>query len=319
MRFVVTGGAGFIGSHLVELLLKEGHSVVVVDDLSTGRLEFLKGVMGDPNLRFIRGDLRDPQVASEAIKGSDAVFHLAANPEVRIGAQDPASIYEQNVRVTFNVLEAMRVHGVKVIGFASSSTVYGEARVMPTPEDYAPLEPISVYGASKLAGEAMVSGYAHTFGWTAVSFRLANVVGLRSTHGVIYDFIQKLRRNPAELEVLGDGTQSKSYIHVSDAVRAMYHLLSESVRRGVTYEVFNVGSEDRVSVLEIASIVSSEMGLSPRIYATGGVDGGRGWKGDVKYMLLDVRKAASWGWRPTMNSREAVRRAVRELLQELKA
>ncbi|MGC9071088.1 MAG: NAD-dependent epimerase/dehydratase family protein [Acidilobus sp.] len=319
MRVAITGGAGFIGSHLVELLLNEGHRVVVVDNLSTGRLEFLNNVINDPNLEFMSGDLRDPEVALRAIRGSDAVYHLAANPEVRIGAQDPASIYEQNIRVTFNVLEAMRLQGVSVIGFASSSTVYGDARVMPTPEDYAPLKPISVYGASKLAGEALVSGYAHTFSWTAVSFRLANVVGPRLTHGVIYDFIQKLRRNLNELEVLGDGTQSKSYIHVSDTVRAMYYLLSEAVRRGVTYEAFNVGSEDRVSVLEIASMVSSEMGLSPRIYATGGVDGGRGWKGDVKYMLLDVRKAASWGWRPTMNSREAVRRAVRELLQELKA
>ncbi len=319
MRFVVTGGAGFIGSHLVELLLSQGHSVVVVDNLSTGRLEFLSGVLNEPGLELVRDDLRDPEVASRSVRGADAVFHLAANPEVRIGSQDPASIYEQNVLVTFNVLEAMRAHGVRVIGFASSSTVYGDARVLPTPEDYSPLEPISVYGASKLAGEAMLSGYAHTFGWTAVSFRLANVVGPRLTHGVIHDFVQKLRRNPAELEVLGDGTQSKSYVHVKDAVGAMYHLLTEAVRRGVTYEAFNVGSEDRISVMEIASIVASEMGLSPRVYTTGGVDGGRGWRGDVKYMQLDVRKAASWGWRPTMGSRETVRRAVQELLRELKA
>ena len=319
MRFVVTGGAGFIGSHLVELLLSEGHDVVVVDDLSSGRLDFLREVLGNPRLTFIRGDLREPEVASASLRGADAVFHLAANPEVRIGAQDPASIYERNVKATFNVLEAMRVQGVSVIGFASSSTVYGDARTLPTPEDYSPLEPISVYGASKLAGEALVSGYAHTFGWTAVSFRLANVVGPRSTHGVIYDFVQKLRRNPAELEVLGDGTQTKSYIYVTDAVEAMYRLLEEAVRRGVTYEVFNVGSEDAISVMEIASLVASEMGLSPRIYTTGGVDGGRGWRGDVKRMLLDIRKAASWGWRPTMGSGEAVRRAIRDLLMEPKA
>ncbi|ESQ23564.1 MAG: Nucleoside-diphosphate-sugar epimerase [uncultured Acidilobus sp. MG] len=313
MRFVVTGGAGFIGSHLVELLISKGHEVVVVDNLSTGRPDFLASVKDDPRLRLIIGDLRDPQVALSSIKGADAVFHLAANPEVRLGAQDPTSIYRNNVEVTFNVLEAMRVAGVKVIGFASSSTVYGDAKVLPTPEDY-PLEPISVYGASKLAGEAMISGYAHTFGWTAVSFRLANVVGRRQTHGVIYDFIQKLRRNPAELEVLGDGTQSKSYVYVTEAVEAMYGLLMKALERGVTYEVFNVGGPDRISVLEIASIVASEMGLSPRIYTTGGVDGGRGWKGDVKYMQLDISKARAWGWSPSMTSREAVRMTVRELL-----
>jgi len=313
LRFVVTGGAGFIGSHLVELLISKGHEVVVIDNLSTGRPEFLALVKDDPRLRLMIGDLRDPQVALGSIKGADVVFHLAANPEVRLGAQDPASIYKNNVEVTFNVLEAMRAASVKVIGFASSSTVYGDAKVLPTPEDY-PLEPISVYGASKLAGEAMISGYAHTFGWTGVSFRLANVVGRRQTHGAIYDFIQKLRRNPAELEVLGDGTQSKSYVHVAEAVEAMYGLLMKAVERGVTYEVFNVGGPDRISVLEIASIVASEMGLSPRVYTTGGVDGGRGWKGDVKYMQLDISKARAWGWSPSMTSREAVRMTVRELL-----
>ncbi len=319
MRFLVTGGAGFIGSHLVELLIREGHEVVVVDDLSNGRLEFLKSVADSPKFRFIKADLTEPEAAARSVKDVDAVFHLAANPEVRVGAQSPESIFRQNVLMTYNVLEAMRANGVKVIGFASSSTVYGEAP-MPTPESYGPCYPISVYGASKLASEALISGYAYTYDWTAVSFRLANVVGPRSTHGVIHDFIEKLRRNPQELEVLGDGTQSKSYIHVSDTVSAMYYLLMKAVEKGVRYEAFNVGSSDRVSVLEIANIVADVMGLKPRIRLTGGVDGGRGWKGDVKYMQLSIDKAMSWGWRPLINSsREVVRRATFEVLNESKA
>ncbi|MFP3231161.1 MAG: NAD-dependent epimerase/dehydratase family protein [Acidilobus sp.] len=320
LRFLVTGGAGFIGSHLVELLISEGHSVTVVDNLSTGRVEFLKGVMGNPRLRFIEADLLRPEVAREAARGVDAVFHLAANPEVRIGQQSPESIYRQNVEMTYNVLESMRVAGVRALAFASSSTVYGDAKVIPTPEDYGPLYPISVYGGSKLASEGLISGYAFTFDWTAVSFRLANVVGPRSTHGVIYDFINKLRRNSSSLEVLGDGTQSKSYVHVRDTVKAMYQLLMKAIDKGVRYEAFNVGTPDRVSVLEIAHIVAEAMGLTPQVYTTGGVDGGRGWKGDVKVMQLSVDKAMSWGWAPEVkSSRDVVRRAVAEALSEFKA
>ncbi|MGC9112680.1 NAD-dependent epimerase/dehydratase family protein [Acidilobus sp.] len=320
MKFLVTGGAGFIGSHLVELLVEEGHDVTVVDNLSTGRLEFLKDVMGNPHLRFIRADLTSPEVAKEVTKGADAVVHLAANPEVRIGSQSPESIYLQNVQMTYNVLEGMRANGVKAIAFASSSTVYGEASVIPTPEDYGPCYPISVYGGSKLASEGLISGYAFTFDWTAVSYRLANVVGPRSTHGVIYDFINKLRKDPTRLEVLGDGSQSKSYVHVSDTVRAMYQLFMKVLEKGVRYEAFNIGTPDRISVLEIAKIVAETMGLSPQIYTTGGVDGGRGWKGDVKIMQLSIEKAVSWGWSLQIgSSRDVIRRAVTEVLSEFKA
>ncbi len=314
MKILVTGGAGFIGSHLVDALMEGGHEVKVVDDLSAGSLENIKRWLDNGRFEFIEGDLRNIDVCSEAVKGVDAVFHLAANPEVRIGAQSPELLYETNVLLTYNILEAMRRENVEYFIFTSSSTVYGDAKVIPTPEDYAPLEPISVYGGAKLAAEALISGYAHTFGFRALIFRLANIIGERSNHGVIYDFINKLRKNPEELEILGDGTQRKSYLHVSDTVDAMLYLFERFKEEGKTFDVYNLGSEDWITVKEIAEAVSRGMGLSPRFRFTGGVDGGRGWKGDVKFMRLSIEKAKSKGWEPGMNSYQAVERTVRELI-----
>jgi len=258
--------------------------------------------------------LREPGVCSEAVKGVEAVFHLAANPEVRIGAQSPELLYETNVLLTYNLLEAMRRENVEYIIFTSSSTVYGDAKIIPTPEDYAPLEPISVYGGVKLAAEALISGYAHTFDIKSLVFRLANIIGERSNHGVIYDFINKLKANPEELEILGDGTQRKSYLHVSDTVEAMLYLFERFKEEGKIFDVYNLGSEDWITVKEIAEAVSKGMGLNPKFRFTGGVDGGRGWKGDVKFMRLSIEKARARGWKPKMNSYEAVERTVKELL-----
>ncbi|NPA48101.1 MAG: NAD-dependent epimerase/dehydratase family protein [Thermococci archaeon] len=314
MKALVTGGAGFIGSHLVDRLMELGWSVRVLDDLSAGSLDNLRRWLDDERLEFIKGDMRDLKVVKEAVDGVEVVFHLAANPEVRIGSQSPELLYETNVLITYNLLEAIRNSGVKHLIFTSSSTVYGEADVIPTPEDYAPLEPISVYGGAKLAAEALISGYAHTFGLNALIFRLANVIGERSNHGVIYDFINKLRRNPEELEILGDGTQRKSYLHVSDTVEGMLRIFEHFRGSGKTVDFYNLGNDDWITVREIAEIVSEEMKLKPRFVFTGGVDGGRGWKGDVKFMRLSVEKAKETGWRPRLNSYEAVRRTVRELL-----
>lgn len=314
MKVLVTGGAGFIGSHLVDKLMEDGNEVRVLDDLSAGDLRNIEQWIGHERFEFINGDMRDPEVVIEAVKGVDAVFHLAANPEVRIGAQSPELLYETNVLITYNLLEAMRKEGVKLLAFTSSSTVYGEAKKIPTPEDYGPMEPISVYGGAKLAAEALISGYAHTFDMKAIVFRLANIIGKRSNHGVIYDFINKLKKNPNRLEILGDGTQRKSYLHVSDTVEAMVHLFREFLKEEKAFDVYNIGSEDWITVVEIAEIVSKEMGLSPEFYFTGGVDGGRGWKGDVKVMLLSIEKAKAKGWKPKMNSRQAVEKTVRELL-----
>jgi len=315
LRILVTGGAGFIGSHLVDVLMEKGNFVRVLDDLSAGSLENLRRWISHENFEFVRGDMRDPLSVREALDEIEVVFHLAANPEVRIGAQSPEILYESNVVITYNLLEEMRGANVRELVFTSSSTVYGDARILPTPEDYGPLEPISVYGAAKLAAEALISGYAHTFDMRALVFRLANIIGERSNHGVIYDFIRKLERNPEELEILGDGTQKKSYLHVSDTVEGMIHLYNHFRSENKRFEVFNLGNEDWITVREIAEIVSREMNLNPIFRFTGGVDGGRGWKGDVKMMLLSIEKAKSKGWKPEMSSREAVERTVRELLR----
>ena len=238
---------------------------------------------------------------------------MAANPEVRVSSINPEVHYKQNIVATFNLLEAIRKYGgIETLIFTSSSTVYGEASVIPTPEDYAPLEPISVYGASKLACEALIMGYAHSYGFNAVIYRLANVVGPRSEHGVIYDFFWKLKRNPKELEILGDGTQKKSYLYVKDCVEAMLIGLKSLDKR---VEIFNVGSEDQVDVKKIAEIVVKEMGLNDvKFRFTGGVDEGRGWVGDVKNMLLDVSKLKSKGWQARYNSEESVRLAIRSIV-----
>ncbi len=315
MKVLVTGGAGFIGSHLVDALMEAGNEVRVLDNLSAGSIENIKRWLNNERFEFVKGDMRDPEIVMKAVEGVEIVFHLAANPEVRIGAQSPERLYESNVTITYNLLSAIKDSDVKFLIFTSSSTVYGDADVIPTPEDYAPLEPISVYGGAKLAAEALISGYAHTFGFRALIFRLANIIGERSNHGVIYDFINKLRRTPEELEILGDGTQRKSYLHVSDTVEGMLHIFRHFREEGKTVDFYNLGNGDWITVREIAEIVSEEIGLKPEFHFTGGVDGGRGWKGDVKFMRLSIEKAKETGWRPRLNSYEAVRRTVRELLR----
>lgn len=316
-RILITGGAGFIGSHLTDYFMEKGHHVIVLDNLSSGKLEYISRWIDTPNFEFHKMDLRNYDETIEVIKNVDVVFHFASNPEVRIGAQKPSDIWENNVITTYNVLEAMRKNKVKYIVFASSSTVYGDAKKLPTPEDYSPLKPISVYGASKLACEALISGYAHTFKIKALILRYANVIGPRIRHGVIYDFIMKLKRNPHELEILGDGTQRKSYIYISDAIDATVHLYNIFKEKSEIYDVFNVGSEDWITVKEIAEIVSKILGVNPRFYFTGGVEEGRGWPGDVKYMLLDIKKLEKTGWKPKYSSKDAVEKTAKELVREL--
>jgi UDP-glucose 4-epimerase len=313
-RVLITGGAGYLGSHLAEACVAEGAVVRLFDNLTAGRRGNVATLLEGGKAELVEGDLLTADLA-EALADVDAVFHLAANPDVRVGAEDARVHFEQNVLATHRLLEAMGRVGVDRILFTSTSTVYGEATALPTPETYGPLEPISLYGASKLACEAMLSAFAHTYGWRAVAFRFANVVGGRANHGVVVDFVGKLRANPRELEILGrePGTE-KSYVYVDDCVAG---LLSGWRSAEAPFEAYNLGSEDAISVAAIADVVCEEMGLQDVRYRwTGGVDEGRGWKGDVRRMHLAIDKLKATGWRPTMSSEEAVRQAVRDLLAE---
>jgi len=315
-KILVTGGAGFIGSHLVDHLMKLNCEVTVLDDLSQGSLKNLEQWLKNPHFRFIKADLKDRREAVRGVKGIEVVFHLAANPEVRVGETDPTVHFRENLTATFNLLEAMKKsRSAKTLVFASTSTVYGEAEVLPTPEDYGPMVPISTYGASKLGCEALACSYAYTFGLRALILRVANVVGSRANHGVIFDFIRKLEAEPKRLEILGDGTQRKSYLHVEDFVKATLHLTDRFLGSAKRVDIYNVGSADQVGVRKIAEIVTEEMGLSGvKFVFTGGIEG-RGWLGDVKIMHLSVNKLLKTGWKPKYNSAEAVRLAAKELLK----
>ncbi len=307
---LVTGGAGFIGSKIVEKLLSEGHETHVIDNMSNGNPDFVEKWKKNLNFKFFNLDLLQKDSLSN-LGNYKLIYHCAADPEVRTSVTNPKTHFTHNVMSTLNLLEATR-ESVKNFVFLSTSTVYGVATKIPTPEDYSPMEPISPYGASKLACESLISSYAHTFNFNAINFRFANIIGETSTHGVIFDFIKKLKNNPKKLEILGDGTQNKSYLYISDCVDAIQHALSHSSKK---VDVYNVGSEDTVDVKTIAKVVIDEMGLDDvEISYTGGVDGGRGWKGDVKNMQLGISKIKSLGWTPVHNSIEAVKLTVKNIL-----
>ncbi len=310
MKVLVTGGAGFVGSHLVDRLVLSGVEVSVFDNFSSGRHDFLSH-HGD-GVRVIEGDLLDLDAVKDAMEGIDIVYHLAANPDIRLGTTITDTDLKQGTVATYNVLEAMRVTGVKKIAFASSSVVYGEAAQMPTPEDYGPLFPISLYGASKLASEALITSWVGTFGLQAWLFRFANIVGARGTHGVIFDFIHKLRADPSRLEVLGNGRQEKSYMEVGDCAAAMVHIVTNTDE---PINCFNLGSDDTCSVRRIAEIVVEESGLQGvSIEYTGG---DRGWAGDVPKAMLDPSKMNAAGFKTNFNSEGAVRHTAKTLMEEI--
>ncbi len=316
MRILVTGGAGFIGSHLVDSLIESKHDVIVFDNLSSGDISNVSKVRDQERFRFMRRDLKVMSDIQENLNKIDLIFHLAANPEVRVGEVDPSVHFNENMVATFNLLEGMRrSRSNGKIVFTSTSTIYGEAKVLPTPEDYGRALPISTYGASKLGCEALISSYSYTFCIRGLILRLANIVGARSKHGIITDFIRKLKQNPRELEILGNGHQEKSYLHVEDCVSAIRRATDIFLIDNERVCVYNIGSFDTISVGRIAEIVVEEMGLTNvHFNFTGGVDGGRGWLGDVKNMTLDITKLTSRGWKPRYNSEESVRLAVRETL-----
>jgi UDP-glucose 4-epimerase len=310
MHVLITGGAGFIGSHLADALLELGHEVVAVDNLTLGRESNLAHLNGRPRFRFQRLELLDERELSRLFAEGrfDAVFHLAANSDIARSHRDPDVDRDNTFATTYAVLRAMKEHGTRQIVFASTSAIYGELSGALS-EDAGPLRPVSHYGAGKLASEAFISSFAANYDLRAWIVRFPNVVGGRATHGVIHDFIAKLRRNPDALEVLGDGRQNKPYLHVRDLVAAI-RLIWEKAAEHVN--VFNVGVESRTSVQRIAEMVIEEMGLTASIRYSGGA---RGWVGDVPEFHYRLDRILALGWRARLNSDEAVRLAIREILE----
>lgn len=317
-KILVTGGAGFIGSHLVDNLAKKKWEIRVFDNLSNGSMANIAQWHGNRSFDFIEGDMQNANDLKKAVEDIELVFHFAANPEVRVGETNPDIHFRENLVATFNLLEAMRKNKkAQTLVFASTSTVYGEASAIPTPETYGPLIPISTYGASKLGCEALTSSYAYTFGIRCLILRFANVVGSRAKHGVITDFIRKLKANPRVLEILGDGSQKKSYLHIDDCIEAILLTTNKLLGGKERVQIFNIGAIDQVNVKKIAEIVRGEMNLPDAdLVCTGGVDGGRGWLGDVKNMHLSIKKLIDIGWKPRFKSGEAIRLAARSLIKE---
>jgi UDP-glucose 4-epimerase len=314
-NILVTGGAGFIGSALVPFLLSKNYHVTVVDHRPKSKLQGLEPFFSVENFEFVRIDLLEIKKLKDVVKHCDLVFHLAANVDVRRGHQDTEIDFVNNIVATRNVLESMRVSDkCKKIIFTSSSVVYGEPLVIPTSENYGPLKPISLYGASKLASEALISGYVGTFGIDALIFRLANVIGPSIEHGIIFDFFRKLKQSKGKyLEILGDGNQRKSYLYIDDCINALAVGLNQ-FSSGL--EIFNVGSDDQVDTNMIAQIIITELEAHPQITYASELKGGRGWIGDIKNMLLSTDKIKRRGWKNNYSSEDSVSLTVKKIADQ---
>jgi len=310
MRYIIVGGAGFIGSHLVQQLLDEPDAdVVVFDNFSSGREWHLGGSLRNPRVRIVRGDVKDLAALTAAISGQEHVYHFASNPDIAKAVTQPDIDFWEGTYLTQNVLEAMRANGVRRLTYASGSGVYGETGALAVDEDYSPMRPISTYGASKLACEALICSYCYLFDMQVLAFRFANVVGPHQTHGVAYDFIRRLLREPDRLTILGNGTQSKSYIHVDDVIAAMRLLAGQPWPR---FDVFNVATEDYVTVRQIADLVVLALDSRDVIYTFTGGD--RGWKGDVPLVRFDTHKLRAKGWRNRRTSIEALQDSIASMI-----
>lgn len=308
-HYFVTGGAGFVGSNLVERLMKRGAKVTVYDNLSLGRKEHVQPFLKSPRFKFIKADLLDFPRLKRALAGADVVVHMAANSDIGYGERYTDWDLKQGTLVTYNVLEAMRLRGIKEIIFASSSAIFGDTGTRRITEDYGPLQPISFYGASKLACEGLITAFCHNYEMQAWLYRFANIVGDNATHGVVYDFLTRLKRDPTQLRVLGDGKQRKPYLYVKECVDGMLFGFDHANEQ---VNVFNLGCAGSTSVNAVARIVIEEMGLrNVRRCYTGGA---HGWKSDVPQVRFNVSKLAELGWRAKLTSDEAVRVAVRAVI-----
>jgi UDP-glucose 4-epimerase len=314
----VVGGAGFIGSHFVDRLLGEETTrrVTIFDNFSSGREWHYSHHRSDPRFTVVRGDVKDLGALRSAMDGHEVVIHLASNPDIARAATEPDIDFREGTYLTQNVVEAMRQSSAKCVLYASGSGVYGDLGEVEAGEDHGPLAPISTYGASKLAGEALITSYVHMFGLSGCSFRFGNVVGPRQTHGVGFDFLRRLLKDPSELSILGDGTQSKSYIHVTDVVDAVLVAHRRSTK---PVEVFNVATGDYITVREIAELACECLGLGAgKTRLTFGT-GNRGWKGDVPVVRLATDRMRGLGWRCRRNTREALKASLMEMLPDLRA
>jgi UDP-glucose 4-epimerase len=309
MRAFVTGGAGFIGSTLADRLLAQGHEVTAYDNFSTGQRSFVATALTHGRYRLVEGDLLDEDKLRASIRGHEVVFHLAANADVKDGLRHPRRDLEQNTIATYNVLEAMREAGIARMVFASTGSVYGEPDVFPTPETCPFPTQTSLYAASKLAGEGLLSAYVTGFGFSGWIFRFVSILGERYTHGHVYDFYKQLRKDPTRLRILGNGMQRKSYLYVQDCVDALLHALD---RTGPGLQVFNLGTDEYLTVNQSVAAITRFLGVTPELTYSGGE---RGWVGDSPFIFLDTKKIRATGWKPNLTIAESVERTIAWLVR----
>ena len=307
MRILIAGCAGFIGSSVVDRILSLGQQVVGIDNFSTGQRRFLSAALKSDKFRLVEADLLDEAAMKSAFAGCDVVYHFAANADVRFGTDHPRRDLEQNTIATYNVLEAMRANGIKKIAFSSTGSVYGEALVVPTPEDGPFPVQTSLYGASKAAGEGLISAYCEGFGFQACIFRFVSILGERYTHGHVFDFYQKLKSDPSRLPVLGNGKQRKSYLYVQDCIDAMLLAMDKAPAK---VNIFNLGVDGYCEVNDSIGWICEELGVQPKMEYSGG---DRGWIGDNPFIFLDTKRIQSLGWKPKFGIREGVIKTVQYL------
>jgi UDP-glucose 4-epimerase len=310
-KVLVFGGAGFIGSHLTERLIEEGAAVTVYDNLKTGRTANLAKVWRHPGFRFIEAEVRNRNKVEETVPGHDVIFHFCDDSDIRSAAEHPDTYVEQNIMGLFYVLESMRRNRIRFILFPSSTTVFGELANPPASELHGPMMPLNLYGGAKLAAEGLISAWAHTYDFRAIVFRFVGIIGGRMDHGVVHDFVRKLQKNPTRLEVLGDGTQKRSFVLVDDCVEAMLFALTRTRKN---YNLVHIGNVDQISVNEVAAVIFQAMKLKDiKLRYTGGKVG---WKGDVSSNFIATETLTAWGWKPCRSSREAVFEAASRLALE---